>query len=653
MLITVNAVNGTAGTVNSVVVDASSIGGSSTLALVNSGGNVWTNSVTVPFDWPTGSSTLLATVSDTASLNAFVNISATIAAGNDVWNGGGADNNFSTSLNWTNHIAPALVGDALQFAGSTSLAPNVDNNYVVTGILFTNASAFNIGSSSSVLTLTNGAGVVNNSANVQTLSTPIALGAVATVATTSNDVVLSGTIADGGVPGGLTKTGTHTLTLSGTSSYTGPTTVNRGTLNVTGTAGTIAANTSSMFIGSVPGNSVVNVTGSASLSAFYVLLGNTNNAVGALYQSAGTTMDSSENSGFDNLSLGNVAGGFGYYAANGGTYNVNGICIGGEVNLGTGANFAAAGGNGIMEINGGTVTDVGWLVMARQNGGTIGPSTGVLNVYNGSLTFAGGGLVGPWDTGESATINIQGGSVSSTAQGVRLGNTGFLGILNLNGGLLSVSDISGYNGPTFAIVNAGRVNFNGGTLQAVASTTDFLRVTTATIWSGGLTVDNNGNGIIINQPLLAPTGNGVHGIASFTGGAGYIAPPIVTITNGVGDTTGVGATAIAQINPTTGAVTNVVITSAGLNYTTTPIFQLSGGGATTPATITGTAPTANTGGGVTFIGSSVTEITATNTYPGNTIVGAGTTLELANPVLPSTTTLVVSNTALLQLNYHA
>jgi hypothetical protein len=47
VLITVTTTNGTGGTVNSVVVNASSIGGSPSLALVNAGGHVWTNSVAV------------------------------------------------------------------------------------------------------------------------------------------------------------------------------------------------------------------------------------------------------------------------------------------------------------------------------------------------------------------------------------------------------------------------------------------------------------------------------------------------------------------------------------------------------------------------------------------------------------------------------
>src|SRR6185369_6048690 len=42
-----------------------------------------------------------------------------------VWNGGGTDNNWSTGANWVGSTAPANNGTAaLQFAGSTRLAPN-------------------------------------------------------------------------------------------------------------------------------------------------------------------------------------------------------------------------------------------------------------------------------------------------------------------------------------------------------------------------------------------------------------------------------------------------------------------------------------------------------------------------------------------------
>ena len=175
VLITITAANGTAGTVNGVTVDASAIGGSATLALVNSGSNVWTNSVIVTPDTVPGGKTMVATITDSASLTAFANIPLTIVFGNDVWNGAGADNNLSSALNWTNKTAPAPLGDSFQFSGSTRTTPNVDADYTVTGILFgLNAASFNIGSAGNTLTLTNGTGVVNNSANVQTINAPIA-----------------------------------------------------------------------------------------------------------------------------------------------------------------------------------------------------------------------------------------------------------------------------------------------------------------------------------------------------------------------------------------------------------------------------------------------------------------------------------------------
>jgi autotransporter-associated beta strand protein len=188
-------------------------------------------------------------------------------------------------------------------------------------------------------------------------------------------------------------------------------------------------------------------------------------------------------------------------------------------------------------------------------------------------------------------------------------------------------------------------------LQASAANTSFMTgLGSAYIYSGGATINNNGFAITIAQPLLAPTGNGVNGIASFTGGAGYIAPPIVTVTNGVGDTTGVGATAIAQINPLTGVVANIVITSPGVNYTATPTFILSGGGATTPATITGAVPTANTSGGLTTTGSGILTLSGANTYTGNTTVNGGT-LVLNQATLATNSTVTVASGAVLQLGF--
>ena len=520
------------------------------------------------------------------------------------WNGGGSDNNWGTGLNWVGGTAPTTNGTILTFAGSNRTSPNLETGYNVNSLIFSNnASSFTIGSAGgSVLKLT-GIPVEVDSANPQTLNL---------------------TVADNGV--GLVKSGSGTLNLSGANTYIGQTIVSNGTLNISGSL----ASTANITIGDGVGNSVLGVSGT--ISPNLLLVGNVSNAVSVVSQTGGT-LNATANTGVDNLSVGNVAGAYGYFDAVGGTANINGICVAGENGVG------ATGGNGVMDVNGGTVNCSGWFVVAR-NGNA---QTGVVNVYNGSLTYAGGGMVCNWGSGQTTMINVMGGSLA-TANGSEIGFLGGTGILNLLGGVTTVGAVNGaWGAPN------GQVNFNGGTLQANVNTAIFLAVTGATIYGGGGTIDNAGWPIAISQPLLAPAGNGVHAITAFSGGAGYIAPPIVAITPGTGDTTGTNATAIAQINPATGTVTNILITCPGGNYTATPTFTFAGGGATTPASVTGVTLAPNTSGGLTFIGSDVTTLSGANTYTGSTTIN-NTTLALigslnsTNIIISSGSTLDVSST---------
>ncbi|MDR3556262.1 MAG: hypothetical protein P4L55_16030, partial [Syntrophobacteraceae bacterium] len=79
-----------------------------------------------------------------------------------------------------------------------------------------------------------------------------------------------------------------------------------------------------------------------------------------------------------------------------------------------------------------------------------------------------------------------------------------------------------------------------------------------------------------------------------TPGSGYTSPPVVTITPAAGDTTGLGATANATVDlttgsPTYGQVTGITMVSVGSGYTATPTVTISApGGAGTSATATAT-----------------------------------------------------------------
>ncbi len=611
VFISVTANNGTGGTVDSVTVDTSPIGGSTTFALVSAGGNVWTNTIAVAPGTLAGNYTLAATITDTASLSGIANIPLTVEVANDVWNGAGTDNNFSTGLNWTNQLAPGYIGDSLEFAGTARLSPNMNNGYTISSLLFdSGAGAFDISSGNgSILTLS-GPNVVNNSANTQTLSVPVALGPVATFNTAAGNIAVSGAISG---PANVTKMGGYELTLSGNNTYTGQTTVSSGTLNLSGSI----ASTVNFILGGAVGNSVLDISGT--LSPYYLLVGNTAGSVAAIYQSGGV-LTATNDSGYDNLSLGNMAGSFGYYDAIGGSSTVNGIAVAGEDNNGGTSNFGGNAGNGVMDINGATVDCTGWFVMCRN----ANAQTGILNVYNGSLSFAGGGLVCSWGSGQTSVINVMGGEISSAAEGIGLGGGSYNGILNLDGGLVSVSVVGGNFGGT-----AGQLNFNGGTLQANASASSLVQVTSANVYSGGALIDNNGGIVGVAQPLVAPAGDGIYGATVTSGGAGYIAPPIVTVVPGSGDTTGAGATAIAQINPLTGTVTNVVITCPGVNYTATPTFTLAGGGASAQAVITGEPPVPNVCGGLLCISAGGLQLTGASTYTGATVISNAGALYLA------------------------
>lgn len=635
--------------VSTVTVDASLVGaGTVALNLDNNTAATYTNTITVSAGTSTGGKTLVATATDTAPLSGAANVLLTVTnIGTEVWNGGGSDDNWSSNPNWASGYAPGLSGDSLTFSNTVRLTPNMETNYSVAGVTFdSSAGSFNIASANnSALTLTSG-GVVNNSANAQTVNVPIitssaqsfnaAAGALTllhitnsgnlvTITGASNSLVM-GTISG---TGGLTKTGNSMLTLSGTSTYSGNTTIGAGTLSISGAVGPVASSAITT-VGNAANKAVLNVSGT--LNQKNLLVGNASGAVGAVYQAGGTVTVT--NGGGDNLNVGNFAGGFGYYNISSGNILANGLAVGGENNNGSG--FTGTGGDGIMDINGGAVNDIGWLVMAR--GATS--ETGILNVFGGALAYAGGGLVCNWGTGQTSIINVLGGSVTSTTAGIGLGSGANTGILNLNGGLVKGTVVGGNFGGTF-----GQLNFNGGTLQAAAASASFIKVTSAYIHGGGGTIDNNGFAITNAQPLLAPTGNGVHGIVSFTPGSGYIAPPIVTIAPGIGDTTGVGATAIAQIDSTAGTVTNILITCAGVNYTATPTFTVTGGGATSAATITGTTPAANVGGGLTSTGSGTLTLSGTNTYSGNTTVGSGTLALVAAAGSSS----IISNSAVVSV----
>ena len=234
------------------------------------------------------------------------------------------------------------------------------------------------------------------------------------------------------------------------------------------------------------------------------------------------------------------------FAANGGTLRITGTVTssGGRVYVGS-ANLADAygitGANGTLVIEPGaslTISGIGadTFVIGRDAGvGTVTQNGGTFN-YSAAgkdyLVGAGGGA------GTCATNTLNGGTLNLNANQLAVGNYSSTGVFNLNGGTLSVRNVTRVSGGT------GTFNFDGGTLQATASRTDFFQtLSAANVKAGGAKIDCNGFNIAVAQSLLAGVGGGgltksgngtltLSGINTYTGATAVVAGGLVGATGG-------------------------------------------------------------------------------------------------------------------------
>jgi fibronectin-binding autotransporter adhesin len=178
-------------------------------------------------------------------------------AANDAWSTSPASGDFSGALgaDWTTGTTTpgaangtAASGDSLYFGTSTiTTATNDQTGYSFAGLTFNSgANAFTIGGN--VFTLTGA--ITNSGTNVQTLNTPITLGAPENISAASGNIVLGGAIGDNTNGYGITLTGANTVTLSASNTYSGATTVNNGTLAFSGAG---SSSSSAITVGQTTG----------------------------------------------------------------------------------------------------------------------------------------------------------------------------------------------------------------------------------------------------------------------------------------------------------------------------------------------------------------------------------------------------------------
>jgi len=528
----------------------------------------------------------------------------------------GANGSATLSLNgysWT--------PGTLNFYDATSGAISQGTVSIGSGGLLTLSTTLTVGSTNNPLGALITGGTLDLGTATRTFAISDSLNAAHDLTIASAITSVSGAI-------GITKTGMGNLLLSGSVNIAGSITVSSGVLEISNTLtnGTALTNVGSV---STPG---------------LLLLG-----TGADYSTK-------------NLSIGASAGFQGAVVLRGGALTLTttdaqaGIGLGGT---GYGGLFLSSGTINTKRVDSLDGTTTSSIAVLQVSGGTLNTSnyimfrnerweftvTGGLVLRTGdaiALGFRSGGSAATATTTAQGAMTMAGGLVNNAGFTITIGqqnNNTALGtaFLNLNAGTLINNQIVHYNG-TGAAINS-YINFNGGTLQASATTSAFISVSgtggTGTLtayvngafgsFNGGAVINTNGFNVTVPIALNAPTGYGVTSIAVTDAGSGYYGAPYVEISGGGGS----GATAFATVDldPTSatyGKLLSITISNPGVGYTSTPTVALLGGGGS--GAVLGTPTTSvNTSGGLVKNGLGTLTLSGAdaNTFTGASSVNAG------------------------------
>ena len=369
-----------------------------------------------------------------------------------------------------------------------------------------------------------------------------------TVGQSNVNTEVTGTIADGGLGAGvggmLIKDGVGTLTLTGSNTYTGGTTISAGTLQIGngGTTGSVVGNVTNNSVLAFDRSDAVTFGGVISGTGIVQDLGGgTLTLTGSNTYSGGTALDNGTLIAAETNALGT------------GPVTVNDATLL-QINPGVTITDSMAINNGGSLINGGTiqvsvapggpvaaVTTSGGATITNQSGGMItGLGLIAIQSTSGTATITNSGVI----AGTEGIALANGGIITNNAGGTISGNNGIAiassgGSTNLsNAGVINGNVTLGNGANTVQLFSGGRIS---GSLDLGASAGSNLildgssdqtysqAVTGATINAGSLTKQGTGDWLI-DVAMNAPVSTNV--LAGVLTVDGSLTSPSITIQTG-------------------------------------------------------------------------------------------------------------------------
>ena len=577
---------------------------------------------------------------------------AVSAAGTGV-SGSGAIYNVSGTNTLSGAVTLTAAAAVGVNAGGLTMSGTIGGSF---GLTKTGAETLTLSGTNGYSTLTVSAGTVSIAADGNLGSGTVSLAAGSTLQVTGattidNAVALTGSAAvrtdaavtiGGNITGNsytLTKSGSGTLTLSGTNNSSGS-----GVSGITVTAGTLAVGASANL-----GQTTLTLDGGtlASTAAFSngngVTLGS---GGGTIDVSAGAVTLSGTVSGTGGLSIASTDGGNALGLSGTNTYTGGTTLGGGILQFGN----DAAVGTGTLTINGGKVRGSDTTARTIANnlvlGGTMTMSGSAALTFTGSVDL--GGATRTVDNTITEALTLSGAvsngalTVANTSTGALvLGGTNSMTGITVSSGTLSVAAADN--------LGSGTVTLNGGALSITGTTT----IANAIALSDGSTISNSAaatlSGVLSGSGALTKTGSGTLTLSGTNTHTGAVTVSAGTLAasggSAIGDTSAVTVASGATLSLVVGNEAIGSLAGAGsvvLSYRLTV-------GDNSSTTFSGVISSTNSSG-LTKTGTGTLTLSGANSYTGATTVSAGTLALTGNSAIADTNAVTVASGATLSVS---